>query len=609
MRFCFSLYLIAWSIHVMSQSSDTLSIDIQEVTIAENRLSIPFNDVSRNIEIITKQQIQELNAFSINEVLQLVGGVDIRQRGVHGVQADLSIRGGTFEQALILINGVKMLDPQTGHHLMNLPITLEDIERIEVLKGPGARVFGQNAFAGAINIVTKVQDEFGLSAGIDYGENGLLNAFTSISLPVDQIQQKISLSHNHSNGYRDNTDYNITNAFYQGQVNIGRNQLNVFGGYTARDFGANGFYGSESFTDQYEETRTSILSASYEAKIGAWKINPKVNWRRNTDNWQFRRQDPEFFQNFHTSHVATGELHLSKTHSLGILGIGAEYNSIDLMSNNLGERDRGQIGLHLENRFLLWDEQLDVTPGIYVLRISDFGTQLFPGIDVGYRLDNNWKLFTNLGQTSRIPSFTDLYYQDSGNIGNPDLQTESAITFELGVSHKSQRAIFQLSYFRRDATDLIDWFKLDPDDRWMPDNFGSALYNGLDLSTTLDLSKSNASAFVQTLKINYLYLDASLGDSDVSLSRNALENLNHQLIINPTFRISDHLSGNLLFKYNDRASLEDYSLLDANLQYSIKEWSFYVKASNLFDTEYRETNLVPMPGRWMLVGLRYRMNK
>ena len=200
MRFCFSLYLIAWSIHVMSQSSDTLSIDIQELTIAENRLSIPFNDVSRNIEIITKQQIQELNAFSINEVLQLVGGVDIRQRGVHGVQADLSIRGGTFEQALILINGVKMLDPQTGHHLMNLPITLEDIERIEVLKGPGARVFGQNAFAGAINIVTKVQDEFGLSAGIDYGENGLLNAFTSISLPVDQIQQKISLSHNHSNG-------------------------------------------------------------------------------------------------------------------------------------------------------------------------------------------------------------------------------------------------------------------------------------------------------------------------------------------------------------------------------------------------------------------------
>lgn len=608
MRFYIALYLITCSIYVMAQSSDTLSFDIQEVTIAENRLSIPFNDISRNIEIITKQQVQALNANSVNEVLQLVGGVDIRQRGVHGVQADLSIRGGTFEQALVLINGVKMLDPQTGHHLMNLPITLEDIERIEVLKGPGARVFGQNAFAGAINIITKVHEDFNFSAGLDYGENGLLNAFTSINLPMNQLKQKISLSRNHSDGYRSNTDYNITNVFYQGQVDIGQNRLNLFGGYTARDFGANGFYGNESFTDQYEETRTSIISASYEARAGSWKITPKLNWRRNTDNWQFRRQDPEFFQNFHTSDVVTGELHLSKSHGLGILGVGAEYNSIDLTSNNLGERDRGQIGLHLENRFLLNNEQLDITPGIYLLRISDFGTQLFPGLDIGYRLDNNWKLYTNLGRTSRIPSFTDLYYEDRGNLGNPELQTESAFTFELGASHKSRTTIYQLSYFRRDASDLIDWFKLNPDDKWMPDNFGSALYNGFDLSATLNLSKENGSSFFQTLKINYLYLNASLGDSEVALSRNALENLKHQLVIHPRFRISNHLSGNLLFKYNDRASLEDYSLLDANLQYSIDEWSFYVKASNLLDTEYRETNLVPMPGRWMMMGFRYRMN-
>lgn len=609
MRFCFSLYLIAWSIQVMCQPSDTLSIDFQEVTIAENRLSIPFNDVSRSIEVITKQQIQELNTSSINEVLQLVGGVDIRQRGVHGVQADLSIRGGTFEQALVLINGVKMLDPQTGHHLMNLPITLEDIERIEVLKGPGARVFGQNAFAGAINIITKVQNDFALSTGIDYGAYGLLNAFTSINLPFKQIKQKISLSHNHSDGYRDNTDYHITNAFYQGQVNLGGKKLNLYGGYTARDFGANGFYGNETFTDQYEETRTSIISASYEARLGEWKISPKINWRRNTDNWQFRRQDPEFFQNFHTSHVLTGELHLSKTHGLGILGIGAEYNSIDLTSNNLGQRSRGQVGIHLENRFLLKDEQLDITPGIYLLRISDFGTQVFPGLDIGYRLDNNWKLYSNIGLTSRIPSFTDLYYEDSGNIGNPELQTEKALTFELGASHKSRTTLFQLSYFRRDARDLIDWFKIDTDDRWMPDNFGSAVYNGLDLSVTLSLSKERNKAFLQTLKVNYLYLNASLGDSEVALSRNALENLNHQLIINPRFRITNELSGNLLFKYNDRASLDDYSLVDANLQYEINEWSFYVKASNLLNTDYRETNLVPMPGRWMMIGLRYRMYK
>jgi len=295
------------------------------------------------------------------------------------------------------------------------------------------------------------------------------------------------------------------------------------------------------------------------------------------------------------------------THALGILGIGAEYNAIDLMSNNLGEQTRGQFGIHLENRFILMEEQLDITPGIYLLQISDFGTQIFPGLDIGYRLDNNWKLFSNAGLTSRIPSFTDLYYEDRGNLGNPDLQTESAFTFEIGAKYHSHNSIFQLSYFRRDASDLIDWFKINPDDKWMPDNFGTATYNGFDLSTTIDFSKRGAPSFLKSVRVNYLFLDASLGDSDFALSRNALENLKHQLIVNPIFRLSDHVGFHLLYKYNDRVSLDNYGVLDANIQYTLGDFIFTLKANNLLDATFRETNLVPMPGRWVIGGVRYRL--
>lgn len=593
------LYVILCTI-ATAQQVDTLALDIDEVIVSEHRLNIPFSDVSRHITIISKEEIQLFQAQSINEVLQYVSGIDLRQRGVHGVQADLSIRGGTFEQALVLINGVKMLDPQTGHHMMNLPITVEDIERIEVLKGPGARVYGQNAFAGAINIITRTRTTMGGVAGIDIGDNGLLNTVASLDIPLEGIQQKISGSFNHADGYRENTDYNIANLFYQADVSMGHTPLHLQAGYTSRDFGANGFYGNESFTEQYEETRTSFVSLGSEIYTGSWKILPRASWRRNKDNWQFRRSDPEFFQNFHTSDVVTSELHTSYTHSSGILGLGIEYNNVQLSSNNLGERSRDQIGIHLEHRWLLLDDKLDITPGIFALHISDFGSQLFPGLDIGYQVSASAKLFANLGRTSRIPSFTDLYYEDPGNQGNPNLQSESAYTFEIGGKYNVGTSTVQMSYFRRDAADLIDWFKVNPDDRWTPDNFGSATYNGIDVNWKVNFAHED---FVS---ISYLYLDASLGDTDFARSRNALENLRHQLILQSRWNPIDRISLGLGVRYNDRVNLDNYTVVDAKLSYTWTGLDIYLKATNVLDVTYRETNLVTMPGRWIISGFRYR---
>ena len=590
-----------FSITAFSQTLDSFYLDIEEVIVSENRIHIPFSDVSRNITIVDKYQIEQLKAQSINEVLQTVAGLDIRQRGVHGVQADLSIRGGTFEQALILINGIKMIDVQTGHHMMNLPITLEDIERIEILKGPGARVYGQNAFSGAINIITKTSDEIGGVVGLDIGSYGLLNARVSLDLPLEGIRQKVSGSYNHSDGYRDNTDYHISNLYYQADTYLAQTPIQILAGHTARNFGANSFYGNETFTEQYEETRTTFLSASSEIIEGSWRIQPKASWRRNKDNWQFRRSNPEFFQNFHTSDLITGEVHGSYSHSAGILGIGVEYNDVRIASNNLGDRTRSQLGVHLEHRFILADDKIDITPGIYVLDLSDFGTEVFPGLDIGYNLGKKWKLYTNIGRTSRVPSYTDLFYQDAGNIGNPDLVSESALSYELGGKYNTSRTTLQMSYFRRDATDLIDWFKLDPDDRWMPDNFGAATFNGVDLAWTQRINKSG-----DFISISYLYLDASFEENDFAFSRNALENLRHQLNVQSSIHLLPQLSWGLSARYNDRVSLDNYLVMDSQVSYDLDKWTLYLKASNLFDISYRETNLVEMPGRWIVSGMRYR---
>jgi len=589
---------------ITGQSIDTLGLIYDEIVISENRVDLPFNDNSRNIEILTKNQIQSLNVSNINELLQVIGGVDVRQRGVQGVQGDISIRGGTFEQTLILINGIKLIDPQTGHHMLNIPVSVNDIERIEVLKGPSSRVYGVNAFAGAVNIVTKTREDIGLDLALEYGENALLNANASVSLPLRDYQQTLSVSRQSSDGYRFNTDYEINNAFYQSSLPVGNGDLKFFGGYVDRKFGANGFYGSETFVDQYEEVKTGFASVQLTQHAGDWKIIPRLSWRNNRDNWQFMRLDPDLFQNFHTSNVYNAEINSSMTHKLGILGIGVEYGIFDLNSSNLADHNRTQSSVHVENRFLLLDEKLDITPGLLLMNISDFGTEFFPGLDVGYRLNNQVKLFANMGWTTRIPTYTDLYYSDSGNVGNPDLQEERAFSSELGLKYNTQNIFIQTSIFSRNATDQIDWFRVTEMDKWMPDNFSKATYQGVEVSAQVDYSKSIK--FLNALRISYTYLNASFEDTDFAFSRNQLENLRHQVVVNPSFNLGPVVL-NTVVKYNDRVSLENYLTVDANFSYKFLKHEVYLRGTNLTDEIYRETNLVEMPGRWISAGVKVKL--
>src|SRR5690606_7077169 len=133
--------------HANAQT-DTTTQKLDEIIIQENRIQIPFSKQSRNISLVDRQQIETTPARSLPEVLTFVPGVDVRQRGVTGIQADIGIRGGSFEQTLMLLNGIKLSDPQTGHHMMNVPVPLVNVDRVEVLKGPASRIFGQNAYTG-----------------------------------------------------------------------------------------------------------------------------------------------------------------------------------------------------------------------------------------------------------------------------------------------------------------------------------------------------------------------------------------------------------------------------------------------------------------------------
>jgi iron complex outermembrane receptor protein len=144
------IFFLLFSISVFSQT-----VNLDEVVVLDSKISIPFSVKYRSVEIIDSQMIIESGARNLIDLLQQINGLDIRRQGVAGTQADLYIRGGGFDQTLLLIDGMKMDDVQTGHHTLNLLLPIQLIDRIEIIKGPASRIFGQNAYNGAINIVTK----------------------------------------------------------------------------------------------------------------------------------------------------------------------------------------------------------------------------------------------------------------------------------------------------------------------------------------------------------------------------------------------------------------------------------------------------------------------
>jgi vitamin B12 transporter len=593
---------------IVKAQIDTSSYLLEEVIVMDNRIQIPFSEHSRTINIINKEQISLSPAQSIPELLQNVAGIDIRQRGAHGVQADVSIRGGTFDQTLILINGIKMSDPQTGHHALNIPVDLESIERIEILKGPAARIYGQNAFSGAINIVTKIPADRFAKISITAGENGLGGMSASFALPKSNFNQYFSFSRNFSEGYRYNTDYDITNYFYQSSFKYLNQQLDVLASFSEREFGANRFYGNDAefFADQYEEVQTSLVSLGYKNISGDFVLRPRLSWRRNQDEYILVRDNPSFYRNLHISDVLSLELNGDYYSSLGATGVGLELSTIKLRSNNLGNRSRNMATFFLEHRFKFLNDKIDLTPGLSASYYSDFESKIFPGIDVGYKINQKFKLYGNVGYTWRIPTYTDLYYEDAANIGNENLAPESAISYEAGLKYISNGFDLQVSYFLRDGSELIDWTKEDSLAKWQPQNFSNIIMSGVDFSGNFNLKKLFNQNILHSLRVGYTYINAEKPDTDVAYSRYVLENLQQQLIIGIDHRIFGKLYHSISYRYLDRVTLEDYHLVDLKLSWKTKNITIFGQVDNLLDTQYRESNLVDMPGRWISGGLKVR---
>ena len=600
MNFYLRISLLFFSISVLSQS-----VDLDEVVVSESKIDIPFSKKYRSVEVIDSKSIVESGVNNVVDLLQQVSGVDLRKRGVPGTQADLYIRGGGFDQTLLLIDGMKMDDIQTGHHTLNLLLPIQLIERIEIIKGPASRIFGQNAFNGAINIVTKTLPKSDKKLFEVMVSNPTFGSFKQFGFLInsrlllkEKFNAQLTFSRSKSDGYRYNTDYSNDFFFFKSEIKTKKNPINITSGFTEKKFGANGFYASPSAVDQYEETQASFVGISTVFGSEKLLIRPKLYWRRGQDEYIYIRNNPSVYRNLHITNKIYLDFSFSKLFDSSRLNFGIDLSSSSISSNNLGKHNRFTSSLYADYTFKTKDNKLSFSPGFSVSNFSDMSTHFFPGVDIGFDLSEKINLYANYGKTYRIPTYTDLYYSDRNTIGNPNLNPEHAITNEIGIKYSNENIDISSSYFLRKSSNIIDYVKQSEQDKWEATNIRNLDTNGFDFNFLFKISPNNS------LRLGYTYLFDKSYVSEVNYSRYAINSLRHQLNTRLALKYSNKITHTLINRFGERSNNVSHIVYDSNLKYQLSNNSyFFINVNNIFNEEYYETNLVPMPGRNFLIGV------
>ncbi len=614
----------------VQDSTSRKGVDLDEVEVSKDQ-PVAWSGNARLVQVTERREINASPAKSLDDLLESIAGVDIRQRGSDGVQADVSIRGGSFDQVLILLNGVNITDPQTGHFNLDIPVELQNIQRIELLQGPNARIWGPNAFSGVINIVTgqdSKQPSKRLQAQVGGGSFGFLQGSGSVDLNSIHWNSTLSASYKQSDGYRNNTDFNYFNSLFHTKYRS--NELGNFqfqAGYQQKSFGANSFY-TFLYPNQFERTKTLFTALNWEKKFGNTSLEAQLSERIHHDRFELFRNFENaaaFYtgHNYHLTSVTSGNLMLHQRSSFGRTTVGMDIRDEQIWSNVLGVttpspksdffdetgsftkyKRRTNYRLFADQTVYL-GEDLKVSGGFSGNLNSDFKPYFLGGMDVAYSLSENLYLNFGVNHSYRLPTFMDLYYKSRTQISNPYLKPEQSTTYE--VSTQFHQGVFSASAtgFYRHGTNVIDWVKLPDSTNYISRNETAINAIGGELM----VEYKNLKGLLKDVRISYTSLSMDKNASGYD-SQYALDYLRNKINLHLEHGIwSQKNFGDVTASWNvswqDRAGTysiplikyEPYTKADLRLSWQNKAYRVNCDLNNLFNEQYADFGGLPQPGR------------
>jgi iron complex outermembrane receptor protein len=579
---------------------------LEKIVVRPQRLfsqpdSSPYNYSS---ETFTGDDIEGRHLSSLIDLLDFISGVDLRYRGISGIQGDLSIRGSTYEQVAVLIDGVRINDPQTGHHNLDIPLTAFDIEKVEVIKEGSSAFCGAGAFAASVNIITRKPVKKSLKLDTVFGEHALSGEGLSFSLPQKDFSSRFSLEHKKSSGARPNTDFEYETASCYLNKESDKASFDALFGYQKKDFGADSFY-SNLFPAEEEHTQTLFIRTGLEVKLEPGIVENNLFFRRHRDKFILNRNNPTAV-NYHTTYVYGYNSNLRLPVKYGSLLLGIDAGADQIYSTNLGKHTRIREACSLGFLPEL-GERLSADFRVRVDHYQKWSSQESFNLGLGYLcLGDKVRIKGSLARAFRIPSFTELYYSDPANKGDAGLKVERADSVKLGLNFIEELMDLNLEGFYRKGRNLIDWTRTSSSDPWQATNLGRVDFRGIEFSSKFK-PKFNFKGFnLGEILFSYSYTEADKKAGGF-FSKYALDILKHQFILDMDYTLLG-LDFNWQLSYSQRYYGEIYFLGNIYLGKKIINKNFtlepFLKIDNFSDTEYSEVGGVLQPGRWVKGGLK-----
>jgi outer membrane cobalamin receptor len=600
-----SIALVAVVLLLGTVSARAQSPYRQTVVVTAAATPVELGSITRTMTIITRDQIETLPAHTIADVLRQASSVDVRARGIMGVQTDFAIRGANFGQMLVLVDGVRLNDAQSGHHNGDIPVPLEAVERIEILQGPGSAIFGADAFGGTVNVITRRTGpaSFQVRGGADdyaagSGQWGFERGGAS---------QLLTVSADRSSGFMYDRDFK--NTIVRSRTAFGRSTVSL--SYLWRGFGANNFYGGNAPSREW--TNQTLLSGEHAlGTAGGWSWRLGESYRTHGDHFIFNQTNPALSNNQHRSHAVLATVAGARPAGGGTATIGVEGGGDWIRSTNLGNHSTSRVSGFAEwRRPVAQTAQIDTT--VRVDGYDEFGASVSPSLGAGWWPVPRLRLRASVGRAFRVPTFTERYYSDPANLARADVGPEEAWAGEGGadVFIAADWALHATVFGRADH-DVIDWLRPTTLVRWQTYNVRDVNTKGVELSLSRSLARGG---FVQ---VGYtgLDLDASAVDQ---LSKYVLDFAPHSLTAAASIPLPARLQLAPRLEVRERrrpyplaaggvaVGDRDYALFDLRLARRFGEhYELAVEGTNLFDVSYQEIAGVAMPGAKWAIALAVR---
>jgi iron complex outermembrane receptor protein len=609
-------------------------VDLNPVSVTATRTPQKISETGRNITVIDGKQFQQLPVSSLDELLKYVPGVEVQSRGPMGAQSDIVMRGGTFQQVLVLLDGIKLNDPLTGHFSSYIPVAPFEIDRIEVLRGPAAAVYGAEAVGGVINVITKTFNKFksGKSvsgiAGLAAGEYKLLNGDGGLHVTGAKANAALGILSNNTDGQllRGSTRGYLHNHTLSGSVAFALKnnwQLSLRSSFDSRRFAAQNFYTTFSSDNATEKVDTWWNQVQLKRSAATSSQQVDIMYKQTHDNYLFNAAS--IANDNRSKNIIVQYLHTQQLSNSSSLSMGTQLGRRAIVSN-----DRGNHATHhgaVFTTLLVQKNKFRLSPGLRLDWDENYGAAVLPQLSTSYQL-KHFTLRANAGRAIRSADFTERFNNynkaivPSGTIGDPDLNTENSWSYEAGAdAYVGSNFKFSVTGFYRDQANVIDFVATPYADMPRKDN----LVPGSVYALAKNIKKVKTRGIESTLLFQHAF--STRQQLFINTGVTFLRSTSSDAV--PSFYIISHartlfqstviytlgnfsLATNFVFKHRgpqqataiNAALSKDYFLLNSKISYLfLQRAKIFVAVNNITDVKYSDLLGSIMPRRWTSGGV------